>query len=113
MTLQSMPGDGQRLTPQDLESVVVSEHYFTALEGVRGAFEDTPDAATMPLSLTTFCVLVLVNGARVEGVSHVVDPALNNPKIGREVARRNAINKLWELEGYRLKQWRFEHGMPK
>lgn len=44
-------------------------------------------------------------GFTVIGKGACVDPANFDLEVGRKVARQQAENKLWELEGYRL-QWR-------
>lgn len=44
----------------------------------------------------------LESGFTVLGRGVCVDPANFNLEVGRKVARENAENKLWELEGYRL-----------
>ncbi|MFT3523419.1 Gp49 family protein, partial [Klebsiella pneumoniae] len=62
--------------------------------------EATPDA----LHLLTFCVLVLRNGFTVTGESACASPENFDPEIGRKIARENAVNKIWMLEGYLLKQ---------
>jgi hypothetical protein len=41
------------------------------------------------------------HGFTVGGRAAVVDPVNFRLEIGREIARENALNKLWELEGYR------------
>lgn len=49
-------------------------------------------------------------GFTLRGEGSVVDPANFNIEIGRQVARQNVENQLWQLEGYRL-QWKlFEEG---
>ena len=87
-----------RVTPQRIEDVIVSEHYFTAAQGVRILPQDSP------LHLLTFCVLVLRNGFTVTGESACASPENFDPEIGRKIARENAVNKVWMLEGYLLKQ---------
>lgn len=52
----------------------------------------------------TICVLTLANGFTVTGVSACADPANFDEDIGRKLARDNAFNKIWELEGYLLKE---------
>lgn len=98
-----------RVTPQHIESIIASEHYFTAQDGFRGELLKTeypdqiyygPDA----LDLLTFCVLVLENGFTVTGESSCASPENFDAEIGRKIARQNAINKIWMLEGYLLKQ---------
>ena len=101
-----------RVTPADIEAAIVSEHYFTAREGVLGmlAADGVPpgiyeqaNAAPQPLGLLTFCVLVLRNGFTVTGESACVSPENFDAEIGRRVARENAISKVWPLLGYALK----------
>lgn len=110
-----------RVTPQRIQDVIASEHYFTAGEGVIGAFTAgllikndgdviIPADATYPemmkasLNLLTFCVLVLKNGFTVTGESACASPENFDADLGRKIARENAINKVWALEGYLLKQ---------
>ena len=57
-----------------------------------------------PLDLLTFCVLVLRNGFTVTGESACASPENFDAEIGRTIARENAVNKIWMLEGYLLKQ---------
>lgn len=56
------------------------------------------------LKLLTFCVLVLRNGFTVTGESACASPENFDSEIGRKIARENAINKIWPLEGYLLKE---------
>lgn len=92
-----------RVTPARIEEVIASEHYFTAANGVAGAGgvvasdDDT-------LRLLTFCVLTLSNGFTVTGESACASPENFDAEIGRKIARQNATNKIWLLEGYLLKQ---------
>lgn len=87
-----------RVTPARIEEVIVSEHYFTAAEGARILPEDSP------LHCLTFCVLVLKNGYTVTGESACASPENFDADLGRQIARTNAINKIWPLEGYLLRQ---------
>ena len=56
------------------------------------------------LRLLTFCVLVLENGFTVTGESACASPENFDAEIGRKIARDNAVQKIWMLEGYLLKQ---------
>jgi len=56
-----------------------------------------------PLSLLTFCVLVLDNGFTVTGESACASPENFDAEIGRKIARQNAVAKVWPLMGYELK----------
>ena len=44
---------------------------------------------------------LLKSGFTVSGRGAVVDPAAFSLEIGRRVAREDAANQLWQLEGYR------------
>ena len=57
-----------------------------------------------PLKLLTFCVLVLENGFTVTGESACASPENFDPGIGKKIAKDNAIQKVWALEGYLLKE---------
>ena len=102
-----------RVTPADIEANIVSEHYFTARDGRRGAIQDGTyegrerptfgEADLVRLDLLTFCVLMLRNGFMVTGESACVSPENFDAEIGRKVARQNAIEKLWPLLGYELR----------
>lgn len=104
-----------RVTPVDIDATIVSEHYFTAAQGVEGSFggaaslgtsiyDGMEDPVPPALKLLTFCVLVLRNGFTVTGESACASPENFDPQIGRDIARKNAREKVWALEGYLLKQ---------
>lgn len=91
-----------RITPADIEAEIASEHYFTALDGVlTGAPVD--NAAADALSRLTFCVLVLKNGFAVTGESACASPENFDAEVGRKIARQNAVQKIWPLLGFRLR----------
>ncbi|QJT71262.1 hypothetical protein GR11A_00225 [Vibrio phage vB_VcorM_GR11A] len=48
----------------------------------------------------TICSVTAENGAKLVGTSGVIHPEYNIPELGRDIAHQNAVNKLWELEGY-------------
>ena len=101
-----------RVTPADIEANIASEHYFTAgnavFPGDVMADSDAPTYET--LRLLTFCVLVLRNGFTVTGESACASPENFDAEIGRKIARQNAVNKIWPLMGYELKQRLHEQG---
>lgn len=76
-----------RITPEHLESVIVSEQYHV-----------------FPNTTFTACLLTLVNGYTVLGESACASPENFNAELGRKIARENAKNKIWALEGYLLRQ---------
>lgn len=96
-----------RITPDNIEANIDSEHYFTAADGATSsaAVHSEGWAAASPacLSLLTFCVLVLKNGFTVTGESACASPENFNAEIGRKIARQNAVAKIWPLMGYELR----------
>lgn len=98
-----------RVTPADLEANIASEHYFTAGQGVSGEVSSRDERPCQfcyesSLDLLTFCVLVLKNGFTVTGESACASPENFDAGLGRKIARQNAVNKVWPLMGYALKQ---------
>jgi len=83
-----------RLTPRDIEMAVVGEEY-----------------AVFSGRLTV-CILTLKNGFLVTGESSCVSTENFDAALGRRIARDNAKNKVWGLEGYALRErlaaWRKE-----
>lgn len=76
-----------RLTPGLIDAVIKEEDYHV--------FEKT---------CLTVCCLTLRNGFTVVGESACASPENFNVEIGRKIARENARNKIWMLEGYLLKE---------
>lgn len=95
-----------RIMLADIEANIASTHYFTAEQGAHAAFQDgdgDPPLYDGPLALLTFCVLVLKNGFTVTGESACASPENFDAEIGKAIARKNAIEKMWPLLGYELK----------
>lgn len=96
-----------RITPADIEASITDEHYFTAQHGVVGeslaSGRACCDGTSNPLNLLTFCVLVLRNGFTVTGESACASPENFDAELGRKIARANAVNKVWPLMGYALR----------
>ena len=113
--IQAKASVAPRVTPADIEAEIASEHYFTAKHGVVGAawcstenseldsIAEGSGAIPDALKLLTFCVLVLDNGFTVTGESACASPENFNAEIGRKVARQSAIQKVWPLLGFRLR----------
>ena len=100
-----------RVTPDDIEANIASESYFTAADGYcsnpcydPNGHPHEPLPAPAPLELLTFCVLVLRNGFTVTGESACASPENFNAELGRKIARQNAVQKIWPLMGYALKE---------
>ena len=82
-----------RLTPEMIDAVIGAEDYHV-----------------FPGTMLTVCCLVLKNGFSVTGESACASPENFDAEIGRRIARENARNKIWALEGYLLRQRLFEAG---
>ena len=96
-----------RITPADIEANIVSEHYFIASDALQ--HENSVHVCKQAgwylgqTQLLTFCVLQLRNGYTVTGESACASPENFNAEIGRQVARKNAVEKIWPLMGYELR----------
>lgn len=75
-----------RLTPDHINAQIVSEAYHV-----------------FPGTTMTVCALTLKNGFQVVGESAAASPSNFDEGIGRKIARDNARNKIWALEGYLLR----------
>lgn len=97
-----------RVTPEDIESAIASEYYFTAENGINGEISSRHDSISYcyesSMALLTFCVLVLKNGFTVTGESACVSPENFDAELGRAIARQKAIDKMWPLLGYALRE---------
>jgi hypothetical protein len=76
-----------RITPDHIEKCIIKEQYHV-FEG----------------STFTSCLLTLKNGFTVHGESACASPENFDAELGRKIARENAKNKIWMLEGYLLRQ---------
>lgn len=95
-----------RLTPANIDAVIVDKYYFTAANAQWGADPNTTALIGMhkQLEFLTFCVLILKNGFTVTGESACASPENFDAEIGKKIAFENARNKIWQLEGYLLKE---------
>ena len=79
------------------------DHIFRGVvHAVNAAFPGAPQLTA--LDLLTFCVLVLRNGFTVTGESACASPENFDAELGRKIARQNAVQKMWPLMGYALKE---------
>ena len=117
--IQSKGLNAPRLTPDHIDSVIQSVHFFTAGDGYAGALASSEEFNSLPeverfinppqqLDLLTFCVIVLKNGFTVTGESACASPDNFDAEIGKKIAYQNAREKIWMLEGYLLKQKLYE-----
>lgn len=75
-----------RIKPEDIDAAIKAEQYYV-----------------FPGVTLTVCCLELQNGYTVTGESACASPENFNAELGRKIARDNARNKIWGLEGYRLR----------
>ncbi len=75
-----------RVTPADVESEVLAEQYHV-----------------FPGTVLTVCCLTLRNGFTVTGESACASPENFNAELGRKIARQKAVEKIWPLLGFRLR----------
>jgi hypothetical protein len=99
-----------RVTPADIEANIAEECYFTGTDGLvgnlfrAGHVIDPHVKGIGPLSLLTFCVLVLKNGFTVTGEFACASSEDFDSEMGRMIARQYAISKARHLMGYALKE---------
>ncbi|MEG9529747.1 MAG: hypothetical protein MIL41_28910 [Hyphomicrobiales bacterium] len=84
--LQAKGLNAPRLTPDHIDGRIVSAAYHV-----------------FPGTTLTVCALTLRNGFIVTGTSAAASPENFDPAIGEQIAHRNARERIWELEGYLLR----------
>ena len=97
--IQSKGLNAARLTPQMIEDQISTEHYLNA----GAAIFDMGNTVDDRLRVLTICIQVLKNGYIVTGESACASPENYDFDIGCKIARDNARNKIWALEGYLLR----------
>lgn len=65
----------------------------------------------IPGSTTTICYLTMQNGFTILGQSACVDPKDYNVALGEKYAYEDAVEKIWQLEGYLLAERRYQAGL--
>lgn len=85
--IQAKGLNAPRLNPDMIDAAIVSEQYHV-----------------FPGTTMTICALTLRNGYIVTGESAAASPENFDQAIGRKIARDNARNKIWALEGYLLRE---------
>lgn len=85
--IQAKGLNAPRLSPDKIDAVIVGEDYYV-----------------FPGTTLTVCCLKLRNGFTVTGESAAASPANFDVDLGRKIARSNARDKIWALEGYALRE---------
>lgn len=87
-----------RVTPEVVAQTIVAEYYTTADKAFAGA------PIIDGLELLTICVLRLRNGFTVVGSSACASPENFDAEVGQRAARVKAVEQIFALEGYLLRQ---------
>ena len=85
--IQAKGLNAPRVAPADLDAKITGEQYHV-----------------FPGTTLTVCCLTLANGFTVTGESAAASPANFDKVIGMKVARAHARDKIWQLEGYLLRE---------
>lgn len=88
-----------RLTPQHIDAQIYAENAFRVSDALEAIGHPVSEAH----KCLTICVIVLRNGFTVVGESACASPENYDAELGYKIARENARNKIWPLEGYLLK----------
>ena len=95
------------VSKESIEAKIKSVYYFNGADAVKSAVVNPsalPADDLANLGLTTYCVIILENDFKVTGESACVDPAIYDEQKGRQYAYEKAFDKIWEKEGYLLRQ---------
>jgi hypothetical protein len=85
--IQSKGLNAPRLSPAMIDEAIVAEQFYV-----------------FPGTNLTVCCLTLRNGFSVTGESSTVSPANFDAAVACKLSRERARSKIWELEGYLLRE---------
>jgi Phage protein (N4 Gp49/phage Sf6 gene 66) family len=85
--IQAAGRTAPRITPKVIDALIEIEQYYV-----------------FPGTTTTVCALTVHNGYVVIGHSAAASPDNFDLEIGRKIAREDARDQLWALEGYLLRE---------
>jgi hypothetical protein len=85
--IQAKRLNAPRVAPAHLDAVIAGEQYHV-----------------FPGTTLTVCCLTLRNGFTVTGQSAAASPENFDAELGRKIARADARDKIWMLEGYLLRE---------
>lgn len=94
------------MSEQDVENEIVDKGLTAprvTLEYIESLIE-VEQYHVFPGTTMTVCCLTLKNDYSVSGESACASPENFNEEVGRKVARENARDKIWSLEGYLLRE---------
>lgn len=85
--IQAKGLNAPRLTPELIDETITRVQYHV-----------------FPGTTLTVCCLTLTNGFTVTGQSAAASPENFDKEIGRKIAWADARDKIWQLEGYLLRE---------
>ena len=85
--IQSKGLNAARLSPAQIDDAIKSHSFYR-----------------FPNTVVTVCCITLKNGFNVIGQSAPVSAANFNEEIGNKIAFEDARSKIWQLEGYLLRE---------
>lgn len=97
-----------RVTVEAIEANIAGEYYLTGNEFAHASKAHVKPWPVAPehqanLGTLTICILRLRNGFLAMGESACASPENFDAKLGREIARKDAVRKVWPLMGYELR----------
>lgn len=96
--------EAPRITPEILEQHIDYEIYtYVDVGNKKVELDMLTKFGYDPTKLITICILVLKNGFTVVAESACASPENFNVEAGRKAARKRALDKLWPLLGYSLR----------
>lgn len=102
--IQDKAKTAPRITPAHIDDQILSEHFSVGSDAFILNRETAPlSATTIAMSCLTLCVLVMRNGFTIVGKSACASPSNFDAELGRKIAREDARQQIWALEGYQLR----------
>jgi hypothetical protein len=95
-----MTQEAQTTEPTKKGPHVTEQHLYDTVRAVQFW---QPENSTL-----TVCAAQLQNGSYVVGQSACVSEVNFDANIGKDIAYKNAVDKIWELEGYLLRERIFQ-----
>lgn len=102
--IQTKGLNAPRLNPALIDSKIKTTEYILPRDVCKRDNGVEVFDAPLPLQTLTFCILTLENGFTVTGESACASPENFDAEIGKKIAYQNAREKIWQLEGYLLRQ---------
>lgn len=103
-----------RVSLDDIKRSIRETYYVMADRACSAAFDGAestrPDGYADPLQIMTLCFLVLKNGFVIVGKSAPISPENFNLDLGKKFAYEDAIEQVWPLAAFALKETWYRQG---